>query len=260
MYQDFAEIYDLLMSNVDYNNWADYYVRLLSVCGIRNGKICECACGTGSLTVPLYRHGFHVTGVDLSREMLWQAAQKARKQGIAIPFVQQDMRQLNLHRPMDAVLATCDGVNYLLTDEDALRFFRAAFNALRPGGVLVFDVSTPYKLQNVLCGNGILAEDTEKITYMWQNRWNERSQTVKMDLCFFVREDDGRYRRMDESQEQRAWSAQSLKTVLSKAGFHMIAFFGDRTLNQPGEKEQRWHIVATRPEEAVEKGNDTNEK
>ncbi len=106
MYQAFAELYDELMNDVDYEGWADYYTRLLSIYGVHSGKICECACGTGSLTIPLYKRGFQMTGVDISREMLWEAAQKTRRLGIAMPFVQQDMRSLNLHRPMDAVLAT----------------------------------------------------------------------------------------------------------------------------------------------------------
>ena len=134
MYQDFAEIYDALMNDVDYESWAEHYTRLLSIFGIRGGKVCECACGTGGLTLPLRRRGFQMTGVDLSREMLWQAAQKARKNGMNIPFVQQDMRSLNLHKPVDAVIATCDGVNYLMTEEDLLSFFRAAKRAIRPGG------------------------------------------------------------------------------------------------------------------------------
>ena len=46
MYQAFAELYDELMNDVDYESWAEYYTRLLSVYGIRGGKICECACGT----------------------------------------------------------------------------------------------------------------------------------------------------------------------------------------------------------------------
>ena len=163
MYQDFAEIYDGLMNDVDYESWAEYYTRLLSIYGIRGGKICECACGTGGLTLPLKRRGFQMTGVDLSREMLWQAAQKARKNGMNIPFVQQDMRSLNLHKPVDAVLATCDGVNYLMTEEDLLSFFRAAKRAIRPGGALIFDVSTPHKLKDVLCA-GLMCEDRPEIT------------------------------------------------------------------------------------------------
>ena len=249
MYQDFAEIYDQLMSDVDYEGWADYYTRLLSIYGIRNGKVCECACGTGNLTLPLYRRGFQMTGVDLSREMLWQAAQKSRKNGIAIPFVQQDMRALNLHRPVDAVLATCDGVNYLQTEEDLTSFFRAAKRAIKPGGALVFDVSTPYKLKHILCG-GLMCEDTEQITWLWQNTWHERSQTVDMDLCFFIREEDGRYRRTEEHQKQRAWDAETLKNLLWKAGFRAVCMYSETTLNAVTEKDQRWHIAAVNPAEA----------
>ena len=249
MYQDFAEIYDQLMSDVDYEGWADYYTRLLSIYGIRNGKVCECACGTGNLTLPLYRRGFQMTGVDLSREMLWQAAQKSRKNGVAIPFVQQDMRALNLHRPVDAVLATCDGVNYLQTEEDLTSFFRAAKRAIKPGGALVFDVSTPYKLKHILCG-GLMCEDTEQITWLWQNTWHERSQTVDLDLCFFIREEDGRYRRTEEHQKQRAWDAETLKNLLWKAGFRAVCMYSETTLNAVTEKDQRWHIAAVNPAEA----------
>ena len=248
MYQAFAELYDELMDDVDYESWADFYTRLLSIYGIRNGKICECACGTGGLTIPLYRRGFQMTGVDISREMLWEAAQKSRKLGIAMPFVQQDMKALNLHRPMDAVLATCDGVNYLLTEENLLSFFRAAHRAIKPGGALIFDVSTPYKLKNVLC-SGLMAEDRENITYMWQNSWNERQKTVSLDLVFFVREKDNQYRRIEEHQKQRAWDEKTLKENLWHAGFRAVSIYGDFTLNSSTDGNQRWHVAATRAED-----------
>ena len=259
MYQDFSEVYDRLMDNVDYERWADYYVRLLSIYGIRNGKICECACGTGSLTLPLQRRGFQMTGVDLSREMLWQAAQKARKQGIAIPFVQQDMRELKLHRPMDAVIATCDGVNYLTTDKDLDQFLTSARNAIRPGGALIFDVSTPHRLKDQLC-SGIICEDREDITYMWQNRWSERSCCVHMDLCFFIREEDGKYRRMEEHQRQRAWDLQMLKRALLRNGYRGVCTYGNGTLNAAKEQDERWHIAAVRPaEDETESRNESHE-
>ena len=155
MYTDFASIYDGLMSDVNYNDWAAFYRQLMVLNGIPSGRVCECACGTGSMTLPLARLGYVMTGVDLSQDMLFQASQKARAAGVGIPFICQDMRQLHLHRAMDAVLATCDGVNYLLKDEDALAFFQAAFKALRPGGGLFFDISTPAKLEHTL-GNQLL--------------------------------------------------------------------------------------------------------
>ena len=247
MYQGFAEVYDQLMDDVDYDGWAEYYARLLSVYGVKEGKVCECACGTGSLTLPLHRLGYQMTGVDLSRDMLWQAAQKSRKQGIAIPFVQQNMKALNLHRPMDAVIATCDGVNYLLTEEDLLSFFRSAFRSVRPGGALIFDLSTPYKLKHVLCER-LYWEDRENITYLWQNTWHEKSRCVDLDLCFFLREEGEKYRRLEEHQTQRAWDANELKENLWHAGFRAVSFYGDTTLNPATDKNQRWHVAAQKPE------------
>lgn len=253
MYTGFAEVYDQLMGDVNYDAWADFYVRLMNAFGIREGKICECACGTGSLTIPLHKRGFHLTGVDLSQDMLWIAAQKARAAGLGIPFVRQDMRKLHLHRPMDAVLATCDGVNYLLEDQDALEFFKSAWNALRPGGGLFFDVSTPYKLRNAL-GNQLICEDLENITYFWQNRYSEKNDVVDMHLCIFVKQDDGSYRRIDEDQKQRAHSMQSLTKLLNQAGFDRVMIFGNGRMEQPRETEHRWHIAAIKrhvPEDAL---------
>ena len=244
MYESFAEVYDELMSQVRYEEWADFYARLMDSYGIRGGKVCECACGTGNLTVPLGRLGFHMTGIDLSQDMLWIAQQKARKAGIAMPFVRQDMRELRLHRPMDAVLATCDGVNYLLSDDDLLAFFRSAWNALRPGGGLFFDISSAWKLRNEL-GNRLICEDTHHITYLWQNSWSEKNATVDMHLCIFVRDPDGKYRRIDEEQRQKAHEALHLTALLRQAGFDRVSVYGNTgRLEAPREKEQRIFFAA----------------
>lgn len=248
MYNDFAEVYDSLMDNVDYGKWAAYYAGLMGTFGIKKGMVCECACGTGNLTIPLSHLGYNMTGVDLSSEMLFAASTKARKQGLSIPFIRQDMRKLKLHRPMDAVLATCDGVNYLTGDQDAPDFFSAAYDALRPGGCLIFDVSTIYKLENIL-GNRIICEDRDDVTYMWQNCWNPGKKTVNMHLCIFVREEDGRYRRIDEEQTQRGYTPAQLEFLLEKAGFENVQIFGDGTMASPGKHEQRIHCAAVKKAE-----------
>jgi SAM-dependent methyltransferase len=257
MYTGFAEVYDELMNDVNYEDWADFYCRMMEAFGIREGKLCECACGTGGLTLPLFRHGFHVTGVDLSQDMLWRAAQKARSAGLAIPFVRQDMRQLRLHRPMDAVLATCDGVNYLLDDVDVLEFFRSAYSALRPGGGLFFDVSTPHKLQNAL-GNQIICDDSDSITYLWQNRFSEKTGVLDMHLCIFVKQEDGLYKRIDEEQKQKAHTMPHLTELLYQAGFDRVMVFGNGRMEPPRDAEQRWHFAVMRrldPDAASQEGS-----
>ncbi len=246
MYTAFASVYDLLMADVDYSSWADFYRLVLGQYGIPFGKVCECACGTGSLTLLFSSMGYQMTGVDLSPDMLFEASQKARRQGAMIPFVKQDMCQLHLHRQMDAVLCTNDGVNYLKDAAQVQAFFTSAYHTLRPGGVLVFDVSTPYKLKNIL-GDSFLGDETEDIAYLWRNHFSKARQCVELDLAIFLRQKDGSYQRIGEHQRQYAHEAADLEAWLLKAGFTDIAIYGDKRLATPAAKENRWHIAAKKP-------------
>lgn len=247
MYTDFSRVYDALMQDVDYSAWAGHYRALMQQGGApEKARVAECACGSGNLTLPLRKAGYQITGLDLSEDMLELAMQKARQAGLIIPFVRQDMTALQLPRRADCILATCDGVNYLAKPDQAQAFFRAAYANLRPGGLLIFDVSTPYKLKNIL-GNNTLFSDEEEIAYIWQNAWDEEAQTVEMALSIFEKGADGRYTRLEEGQLQRAHNQAELTRWLSDAGFQDIAFFGGFGMDAPQPEDERWHIRAGKP-------------
>ena len=246
LYTAFASVYDRLMADVDYPAWASFYQGLLSLYGLNAGKVCECACGTGGLTLPLSAMGYLMTGVDVSEEMLFEASQKARRAGAMIPFVRQDMRELRLHRTMDAVLCTCDGLNYLPSEQDVLQFFFAASAALRPGGALIFDLSTPYKLKHVL-GNNLIGDETADAAYLWKNMYDPHNGSVRMDLSVFIRQQQETYQRLSESQTQYAYPLETLEELLMRAGYADIRVFGDRTYAPPRPNEQRWHVAARKP-------------
>ena len=246
MYTAFASVYDRLMADVDYTGWARFYHTLMECYGVARGKVCECACGTGSLTIPLARLGNQMTGVDLSPDMLFEASQKARKVGAMIPFVKQDMRSLHLHRQMDAILCTNDGLNYLKDAAELTDFFRAAWVALRPGGGLFMDISTPYKLENVL-GDHFIGDEDEDIAYLWQNRYNRAHAYVDLNLAIFVRQKGENYVRIGESQRQYAHSAQLITELLEAVGFTDVCIFADKKLQAPAPHELRWFIAAHKP-------------
>ena len=124
--------------------------------------------------------------------------------------------------------------------------FRAARAAIRPGGALAFDISSRYKLEHVL-GNGFFGEERDEAAYLWQNRLDEKRHILRMDITFFVRETDGRYRRFEEEHEQRAHSSAELTAWLEAEGFQNVEVFGDQTFDPPGAKEERLHFLARRP-------------
>ena len=254
MYTAFASVYDRLMADVDYPAWAAFYLKILKEYGISQGKVCECACGTGSLTIALSSMGYQMTGADISPDMLFEASQKARKRGAMIPFVRQDMRSLRLHRQMDAVLCTCDGLNYLRDEKEVGAFFQAALAALRPGGALAFDLSTPYKLQHVL-GDNIICDETAELAYLWKNLYHPSKGCVEMALSIFVRQQGESYLRISEQQTQYAHDLPMLDRLLQQCGYTDIRCYGDRRMEAPAPQEKRWHIAARKlepPPEASE--------
>ena len=245
MYTQFAAVYDRLMQHIDYASWAQYYLAIIARAGNRPKTACECACGTGLLSVELAKRGLKLTASDLSLDMLEHAANRARQQGVMIPFIAQDMRKLALHRQVDAVICACDGVNYLETDADVTAFFEAAHRALKPGGALAFDISSARKLKD-MCVQREFFEDLDDLTYLWTNTWDKQYSAVDMELSMFVRADDDRYDRFDERQRQRAHDISNLTARLAQCGFVDIHVYGDQTFDAPKDDAQRIHFTATK--------------
>ncbi len=248
MYDDFAGVYDTLMDDYDYDAWSAHYLDLIrNALGELPARAAECACGTGSLTVRMARAGLNLVGVDLSAAMLRRAEEKARAFGVDVAFVRQDMKKLALPRRVGAVLATCDGVNYLTTPKDVQTFFAAAHEQLLPGGVLCFDCSSRHKLEDVM-GDAFFGEERDGIAMLWHNALSKDTHVLTMDITFFVREDDGRYRRFRETHHQRAHSETEIVRWLKDAGFEDIHICGEMRRDAPREGDMRIHYTARKKE------------
>ena len=68
-YENFARVYDELMDNVPYEEWAQFILNLLQDRKITEGLVLELGCGTGKLMTLLGKAGFDMIGVDNSVEI-----------------------------------------------------------------------------------------------------------------------------------------------------------------------------------------------
>ena len=238
-YSAFAAGYDKMMSDVDYDGWANYIDGFLRESGAK--RIFECGCGTGNLTVRLGRMGYSVTGSDISEDMLMIARKKALDAGLRfLPFVRQDMRQLAIHKPVDAIISVCDGINYLL--EGVEDFFCAAYKNLKKDGLLLFDVSSFYKL-SVLLRNNTFAAEGEDWAYICENLYHPHLNQLDMLLTGFLKRGTT-YARFDERHIQRAFTETELKSALEKSGFRDIRVYEAFTRKRPSDTADRLQFAA----------------
>lgn len=243
MYTSLARLYDRLMDDVDYSAWADYYIRLLRVYGGEISSVYECACGTGSLTRQLAKYPVKLTASDISEDMLREAAEKARKNGIKVPFIKQDMRHIDLPRRVNGVIAACDGVNYLTDEESLDSFISTAFEALKPGGTLAFDISTVHKF-NEMSGR-VYCDERDDAACIWS--CNFENSLLTMDVSLYVRQPGGLYERLGERHTQKGHTTEDIISALEKGGFTDIRAYGGMTFDAPRADDDRIHFAARRP-------------
>ncbi|MDD6484595.1 MAG: methyltransferase domain-containing protein [Clostridiales bacterium] len=236
-YNDFAYIYDRLMhSDINYERWADYIENIFALNDISPDLVCDLACGTGNMTVPLARRGYNMTGADISQDMLNIAREKS--EGLDILYLCQSITRLDLYGTMGAFICMIDGFNYILSPALLIRALSRIKNCfLDPGGLLIFDISTRYKLQNVIGQNTFIHSDP-KVFYAWQNRYLKQKHISDMLLTFFVRQKNG-YKRFEERHIQRAYTEEEMRFIVKKAGFSQICTYDELSFSPPRPDSER---------------------
>ena len=259
-YTNFAQVYDLFMDNVPYEEWSTYVIALLKEYKISNGLVLELGCGTGKMTRLLSNAGYDMIGIDNSEDMLeiaqeYQYQQQSEffdnadnvnnleKEKKQILYLLQDMREFELYGTVRAVVSICDSMNYLLEEEDLLETFRLVNNYLDPNGIFIFDMNTQYKYAEIL-GEQTIAENREESSFIWDNYFDEEEQINQYDLTLFIQEKEGLYRKYEEMHYQRAYSLETVQRLLEEAGMEFVVAYDAFSKEPVKEDSERMYIIA----------------
>jgi ubiquinone/menaquinone biosynthesis C-methylase UbiE len=240
-YHALAKSYDRLTNDVDYAATVDFYFEIINREGLDPKTAVDLACGTGSVAVLLAKRGLQVTAVDLSAEMLSEAAQKASDMDNPPFFVCQPLQELRLPKGVDLAVCALDSLDYITDPCDCEEAIRRIYRVMNPGGIFIFDVNTPEKLR-AMDGQVFLDED-EDVFCVWRGEFDEESNICSYGMDLFQRQGGVWHRSFEEHQEY-AYSAQQLKDYLRSAGFTHIEVYADREFAAPKEGEQRIYIKA----------------
>ena len=240
-YKNLAASYDRLTNDVDYEATVDFYEEILRQEGLAPRTVVDLACGTGSVTEILARKGYRVTGVDMSEEMLTEAAMKTMDMEEPPMYSCQLLQELRLPKGVDMAVCALDSLDYILDPADCKEAIRRAYKALNPGGIFIFDVNTPEKLRAM--DDQIFLDEDDDVYCVWRGEFDEETNICSYGMDLFQREGK-MWRRSFEEHREYAYSQEQLTEFLRDAGFTHVKVYADRLFEAPREGEQRIYFKA----------------
>lgn len=236
-YNVFAQFYDGLTSNVEYEKIANYVSGFFNE-HLPSGKnVLDLACGTGTLSKLLCKKGYNVTGVDLSDDMLCVASSKNIENAT---FIKADISSFQLPYKVDYCVSSLDSINHLKNIDEVNKCFDCVWDALNIGGIFVFDVNTVYKHKNVL-GDNTFVFDEEDFFLSWDNEFIG-DNSVRILLDFFVFNGNN-YDRFSEEFCEKAYDVQEIKHALIKNNFEILGIYDELSLNNVRNDSERIYFV-----------------
>ncbi len=247
-YSALAVGYDRVMDYVDYEAWADYVHHVFGEHEDDAGtaSILELGCGTGSLAARLQPLGpYHYAGADGSAAMIAVAQAKAARGDVEATFAVADFADPAPGAPFDAALLLYDGLNYVLDAGALAALFGAAFAAIRPGGLFVFDQSTPANSENhedEFEDEGEVDTPEGVFRYVRRSRYDRAARLHETTF-----EIDTAAGRVVERHVERAYTMDEVQAAAEAAGFVIEAAYDGFSLDPASDDAERVHWVGRRP-------------
>lgn len=138
VFQKYAQYYDLLYSDKNYEQEAAYVDELIRRYNSSAFSILDFGCGTGKHAILFADKGYCVHGVDMSVDMIACAQQRSAKNNIA--FTCADICNVTLNKNFDVVISLFHVMSYQIINEDLDAVFARASEHLTSGGLFIFDV------------------------------------------------------------------------------------------------------------------------
>lgn len=218
--------------------------QILALARADRGSVLDLACGPGRHSLVLAQRGFSVTGVDHSAFLISRAQERASKLGVAVEWVQADMRAFRRRGSFDLALNLFTSFGFFRDDADNQRVLTNVAVSLRPGGVFVLDVGGKEILARIFeatashdLPDGLVIHRREIIDD-WsriQNEWILLQGTTVRTFRF------GHW----------IYSGREIHSMFAQAGFAEVRLYGDFAGSPYGPKADRLVVVGRRESNAA---------
>ncbi|MBQ4821845.1 class I SAM-dependent methyltransferase [Aquimarina sp. MMG016] len=168
LYSDLAVVYEAMYATfIDYLEEYNFYSKIINRYNKKN--LLEIGSGTGNLASYFVKKSFDYQGLDFSKEMIAIAKAKVPN----CKFIEGDMRNFKLEKPIQSIIMTGRTISYLVTNEDVKSTFLTVNKNLEKGGVFCFDFIDAYRfIPEIFNEKRITHKATyNNINYMRKSIW-----------------------------------------------------------------------------------------
>ena len=208
----------------------------------KNARILELCCGTGRLTLPIAKDGYHISGVDFSSSMLEQAKLKAAKEGLEVEFIESDIRTLDLPEKYDLIFIPFNSIHHLYKNDDLFKAFKVVKDHLKAGGLFLLDCFNP-NIQLIVEGEkeqkaiaDYTTEDGREVLIKQTMRYENETQINRIEWHYYI---NGEFNSI-QNLDMRLFYPQELDSYLKWSGFkimHKFGSFEEDVFNDNSEKQ-----------------------
>ena len=243
---ELARLYDEFYATKPYVEEARFVSYCFSEAGLPpGGRVLDLACGTGGHALELAALGYEVVGVDIAEGMLQEARRKASSRGLAVEFLCQDLRQLDVEEgTYDAAVCLFDSLGYLLTDADISYALSRVHRSLKPGGVFVVEAWHGAAMLSAYDKVRVrrFSLPGEEVVRVSETEVDVDSQSATVSYTVFRQAPDGRWDGFREEHRNRFFFRQDLARLLEGAGlipYRWLPGYADGPITMA-----TWHLVA----------------
>lgn len=249
---DMTEIYALRAETIDYffperDEEVEFWADLASDYG---DDILHLMCGTGELSAGLAQRGFDVTGIDVTKSMIYEAEDRIEDQDtLDIEFIQEDARYFKLDKKFDFAFISTGDFHHMTEREDVDSLLAKAYAHLRPGGALALELYPlpDEKFKRPEKKFRPYRDTPEDLTVWKRNKSSYHPENQMIEIMEHLHVDkDGDITEGEYEIQLKLFSEEEIDSILVENGFSDIKHYGGYDFSPYVEDSDTWIVVGER--------------
>jgi len=228
MYNEFADIYDLIYSFKDYKKEVKKIKKLIKKYKSTDGsELLDVACGTGK-HLQYFKDSFICTGVDINEGILNVAKKKVK----GVVFKQADMVNFDLNKEFDVIISLFSSIGYVKTYANLEKTIVNFANHLKKGGVVIIE---PWFTKSTYWEGhlGMTTYDGEDIKIARLNTSKIENDLSVMDMHYLIVEKNNDVKYFVDKHELGLFDTDKTLELMKKAGLK-AEFLKDGLIKERG--------------------------